>query len=77
MIFYYLNRSISYFAYLEINLFRFNINFGFNEKTNCHLFSYSILLPSAVDETKIPEAICKNGIVKIGEKRWFDYSIGN
>lgn len=28
-------------------------------------FSYSILLPSAVDETKIPEAICKNGIVKI------------
>lgn len=28
-------------------------------------FSYSIPLPSAVDETKTPEAICKNGIVKI------------
>lgn len=28
-------------------------------------FSYSIQLPTAVDETKIPEAICKNGIVKI------------
>ncbi|KAG6559485.1 Hsp20/alpha crystallin family [Candidatus Rhabdochlamydia oedothoracis] len=28
-------------------------------------FSYSIPLPSAVDETKSPEAICKNGIVKI------------
>ena len=28
-------------------------------------FSYSIPLPSAVDETKSLEAICKNGIVKI------------
>lgn len=28
-------------------------------------FSYSIPLPSAVDETKTPEAVCKNGIVKI------------
>ena len=28
-------------------------------------FSYSIPLPSAVDETKSPESICKNGIVKI------------
>lgn len=28
-------------------------------------FSYSIPLPSAVDETKAPETLCKNGIVKI------------